>query len=43
MSLFAINLVKKENHEIIAALHYKPLYNISRIEKWGKKNTSLDL
>ena len=29
--------IKKKNHEILAALQYKPLYNISRSEKWGKK------
>jgi hypothetical protein len=28
---------KKKNSEILAALQYKPLYNISRSEKWGKK------
>ena len=28
----------KKNHEILAALQHKPLYNISRSEKWGKKN-----
>ena len=27
----------KKNDEILAALQYKPLYNISRSEKWGKK------
>ena len=32
--------LEKKNHEILAALQYKPLYNISRSEKWGKKNTS---
>ena len=33
----------KNNHEILAALQYKTLYNISRSEKWVKKNTRLDL
>ena len=28
---------KKKNNEILAALQYKPLSNISRSEKWGKK------
>ena len=32
--------MEKKNHEILVALQYKPLYNISRSEKWGKKNTS---
>ena len=27
----------KKNQEILATLQYKPLYNISRSEKWGKK------
>ena len=27
----------EKNHEILAALQYKPLYSISRSEKWGKK------
>ena len=27
----------KNNHEILATLQYKPLYNISSSEKWGKK------
>jgi hypothetical protein len=27
----------KKDHEILAALQYKPLYNISCSEKWGKK------
>ena len=27
--------LEKEKHEIFAALQYKPLYNISRSEKWG--------
>jgi hypothetical protein len=30
---------KKRNHETLAALQYKPLYDISRSEKWIK-NTS---
>ena len=29
--------IEKKNHEILTALHYKPLYNINRSEKWGKK------
>ena len=29
--------LEKKNHEILATLQYKPLYNISRSEKWGKK------
>ena len=29
--------MEKKNHEILAALQYKALYNISRREKWGKK------
>ena len=24
------------HHKILTSLHYKPLYQISRIEKWGK-------
>ena len=31
----------KKNHEILTALHYKPLYNIKHSGKWGKKYTSL--
>ena len=34
---------KKKNHELFTALHYKPLYNIIRSEKWGKKYTSCGL
>ena len=30
--------IEKKNHEILTALHYKPLYNINHSEKWGKKN-----
>jgi hypothetical protein len=30
-------LLQKKNHEILTALHYKLLYNISRSEKWSKK------
>jgi hypothetical protein len=29
--------MRKKNHEILAALQYKLLYNISGSEKWGKK------
>ena len=29
--------LEKKNHEILSALQYKPLYNISRSEKWDKK------
>ena len=29
--------LEKKNHEILAALQYKPLYNISHSEIWGKK------
>ena len=29
--------MNKKNQGIMAALQYKPLYNISRSEKWGKK------
>ena len=29
--------MEKKNQEILAPLQYKPLYNISRSEKWGKK------
>ena len=29
--------MKKQNHEILTALHCKPLYNINRSEIWGKK------
>ena len=29
--------MKKKNQEILGALQYKPLYNNSRSEKWGKK------
>jgi hypothetical protein len=29
--------VEKKNHEILADLQYKKLYNLSRSEKWGKK------
>jgi hypothetical protein len=35
--------LEKKNHKILAALKYKPLYNISRSEKWHKKNTSRGL
>ena len=31
------DLMKEKNHEILTALHYKPLYNINHSEKWGKK------
>ena len=34
--VFCFDLENK-NHEILDALQYKPLYNISRSEKWGKK------
>jgi hypothetical protein len=30
-------MLGKKNHEILAVLKYKPLYNISRSEKLGKK------
>ena len=33
----------KKNPEILAALQYKPLYNISRSDIQGKKTTSLGL
>ena len=33
---FFLDLEKKD-HEILAAMQYKPLYNICRREKWGKK------
>ena len=39
--LFAQAIVSstwKKDHEILVALQYRPLYNISRSEKWGKKN-----
>ena len=36
-SIFCCNLHEKKNHEILNALHLKPLYNINRSEKWGKK------
>ena len=29
--------LEKKNHEILAPLQYKPVYNISHSEKWGKK------
>ena len=29
--------MEKKNQEILAPLQYKPLYNISRSEKWGKE------
>ena len=29
--------MEKKNHEILVTLQYKPLYNISSSEKWGKK------
>ena len=29
--------MEKKNHEILATLQYKPLYNISCSEKWGIK------
>ena len=29
--------LEKKNREILADLQYKPLYNISCSEKWGKK------
>ena len=35
MLIYNLDLEKK-NHEILAALQYKPLYNISHSEKWGK-------
>ena len=40
--LCSINLssCKKRIHEMITALHYKPLYNINRSEIWGKKDTN---
>ena len=31
-----IDAVSKRNHEILTALHYIPLYNINRSEKWDK-------
>ena len=33
----------KNDQEIMAALQYRPLYNNSRSEKGGKKNTSRGL
>ena len=36
-------LIDEKNHEILTALHYKPLYNINCSEKWGKKYTSRGL
>ena len=30
-------IYKRKNHEILASLQYKLLYNISRSEKWDKK------
>ena len=32
-----IDAVSKRNHEILAAIHYKPLYNINRSEN-GVRN-----
>ena len=29
-----------KNHDILTALHYKPLYSINLSEKWDKKNTN---
>jgi hypothetical protein len=29
--------LEKKNQKKLAALQYKPLYNISRSEKWGKE------
>ena len=34
---FVATFASKKNHEISNALHYKPLFNINRSEKWGKK------
>ena len=31
-------ILGKKDHKILAALKYKPLYNISHSEKWCKKN-----
>jgi hypothetical protein len=28
--------LEKKNHEVLAAMQYKPLYNISCSEKWAK-------
>ena len=36
-------IVAKNNHEILTALHYKPLYNTSRKDKRGKKYTNSGL
>jgi hypothetical protein len=40
---FVAPWMKKKNHEILTALHFKPLYNINRTEKWGKKYTNRGL
>ena len=34
---------EKKNYESLAVMHYKPLYNINRSEKWSKKYTNLRL
>ena len=33
-------VVYKTNHEILPALQYTPLYNISHSEKWSKKQAA---
>ena len=37
MLLHYFSDLEKKNREILAALQYKPLYNINCSDKWGKK------
>ena len=35
--------MKKKNDEILTDLHYKPLYYITTVKKWGNKYTNRGL
>ena len=37
------DVLEKRNHETLTALHYKPIYNINRSEKWDRKYTNRGL
>ena len=42
--LFFVEILdEKRFMELLTSLQYKPLYNINRSEKWGKKNTNRGL
>ena len=43
LNLFVETLDEKRFMELLTSLQYKPLYNINRSEKWGKKNKNRGL